>query len=145
MNINRLVIGSLVGAVTLYILGFLIFQTAFAAFYAANVGSATGVERESQIIWAGLLGALSYGVALTLAIETRSGPSTAVDGLKVGAIVGFLIWFTVDFILYGIQNVNNLTLTIVDSILEAVRGGLAGTVIAVVSSQFLQAKPEASD
>ena len=145
MNINRLVIGSLVGAATVYILGILIFQTAFAEFYAANVGSATGVERESQIIWAGLLGALSYGVALTLAIETRSGSIAALDGLKVGAIVGFLIWFTVDLTFYGIQNVNNLTLSFVDPVLEAVRGGIAGTVIAAVSSQFLQAKPEASD
>ena len=145
MNINRLVIGSLVGTVTLYILGILIFQTAFAEFYAANVGSATGVERESQIIWAGLLGALSYGVALTLALETRGDSITAVDGLKVGAIVGFLIWFTVDLTFYGIQNVNNLTLAFVDPVLEAVRGGIAGTVIAAVSNQFLQAKPEASD
>ena len=143
MDIKRLVIGSLVGTVTLYILGYLMFQMVFAEFYAANAGSATGVERESQVIWAALLGTLSYAVALTLAIETRSGSITVVDGLKIGAIVGFLIWFTVDLTFYSIQNVNNLTLAITDPFLELVRGGIAGTVIAAVRSQFLQAEPAA--
>ncbi len=136
MNIKRISIGSLVGVVTLYIAGFLIFQTIFAEFYAANVGSATGVARESPIIWAGLLGDLSYAVLIVLAIETRGGTVSLVDGIKIGGIVGFLLWFTVDFTLFSIQNVNNLTLTITDPILEFVRGGIAGAVIAAVRAKI---------
>ena len=50
----------------------------------------------------------------------------------MGAVVGFLLWFTVDFILYGITNVENLAQTVVDPLLELLRGGIAGGVIAVV-------------
>ncbi len=136
MNIKRVSIGSLVGVVTLYIAGFLIFQTVFAEFYAANAGSATGVARESPIIWAGVLGDLSYAVLIVLAIETRGADVSLVDGMKVGAIVGFLLWFTVNFTLYGLQNVNNLTLTITDPILEFVRGGIGGAAIAAVRAKI---------
>ena len=47
-------------------------------------------------------------------------------------MAGFLLWFTVDFILYGIQNVSNLTRTFVDPLLELVRGGVSGGVISLV-------------
>ena len=132
MNTKRLLIGSLVGTVTLYITGYLIFDLAFTDFYSANAGSATGVERESPLIWAVVLGSLSYAVLLTLGIESRSGSVSLMDGLKIGATIGFLLWFTVDFVLFGYQNVSNLTLTIVDPILELIHGGIAGIVIVAI-------------
>jgi hypothetical protein len=54
----------------------------------------------------------------------------------VGAIVGFLMWFSVDFTLYGIQNVANLTRTVVDSFLEIIHGGLGGAAIGLVTSRM---------
>ena len=47
-------------------------------------------------------------------------------------MVGFLLWFTADFMLYGITNVGNLTITVVDPLLELVHGAIAGGVIAAV-------------
>ena len=132
MDTKRLVIGTLVGGIILYALGYLIFDLAFADFYAANPGSATGVERNPQLVWAVALGTLSYAAFVTLGIGSRSSSSSVGASVKVGAVVGFLLWFTVDFILYGITNVGNLTRTVVDPLLELVRGGIAGGVIAVV-------------
>jgi len=132
MDTKRLVIGTLVGGIILYALGYLIFDLAFADFYAANTGSATGVERNPQLVWAVVLGTLSYAALVTLGIGSRSSSSNVGAGVKVGAVVGFLLWFTVDFTLYGITNVGNLTRTVVDPLLELVRGGIAGGVIAVV-------------
>ena len=54
------------------------------------------------------------------------------DGLKAGAVVGLLFWGTVDFIYYGYFNLNNLTGVIADTVLEGVRGGIVGAVIAGV-------------
>ncbi len=142
MDIKRFIIGTVVGAITLYILGYLIFDLAFAEFYAANAGSATGVVRDNQVVWAVALGTLSYAALLTLAIGTFAGSATIVDGLKIGVIVGFLLWFTVDFIFYGIFNISNLTLTFVDPLLELIRAGITGAVIAAVLGQIAGA-PEA--
>ena len=135
MNTKRLIIGSLVGLVSLYITGYLIWDVVFDEFFAANAGSATGVDREAQLIWAVALGSLFYGALLTLALESRGGSTSTVDALKVGAVVGFLLWGTADFILFGITNLSNLTATIADTLLEGVRGGICGAIIAIVLSK----------
>ena len=132
MDTKRLIIGTIVGGIALYILGYLIWEMAFADFFAANAGSATGVARDEPLLWAIALGVVANGALLTLAIGTRAGSATIVDGLKIGAIVGFLMWFSVDFIRYGFSNVENLTATIVDPLLEVIHAGIAGGIIAAV-------------
>ena len=136
MDTKRLVAGTLVGGIILYAVGYVIFDLAFADFYAANAGSATGVVRDPQLVWAVALGSLSYAALITLAIGSRVGSSTMGAGVMSGAVVGFLLWFTADFILYGVSNVTNLTRSVVDPLLELVRGGLSGGVIAVVAGKI---------
>ncbi len=135
MNIKRLSIGSVVGTITLYLLGMLIWGNLFAEFFDANSGSAVGVDRESQIVWAVVVGSLFYAVLLTLALESRSASKSLVDGLKIGAVVGALLWGTVDFIHFGVTNIDTLTAAVADTILEGVRGGIVGGVIAAVLSK----------
>jgi len=132
MDAKRLVIGTLVGGVTLYVTGYLIFELAFGAFYAANAGSATGVMRDPQLQWALAAGSLSYGALVSLAIGNGASSATLAAGAKIGAIVGFLLWFTADFTLYGVTNIANLTRTIVDPLLEIAHGGIAGAIVGVV-------------
>jgi len=132
MNAKQFVIASIVGTVVLYALGYVIWDMLFADFFAANVGSATGVNRAEQIVWALILGTLAYAVLLTLAIGKRASPASIVDGIKIGAIVGFLVWFTADFTSYGVRDIGNLTATVVDPLLEIVRAGISGAAIAVV-------------
>ena len=135
MDARRFVIGTLVGGVTVFATGTLIFAMApFRAFlaYAMNAGSATGVAREPQLVWAVALGALSYSALVTLAIGSRARSLSIGAGIKIGAVVGFLLWFTADFTFYGISNVGNLTSTVVDPLLELAPGAIAGGVIAAV-------------
>jgi len=128
---KRLMIGSLVGMVALYAVGYVIWEMVFADFFAANAGSATGVAKDPQLIWAVALGSLLYAALITLMLESK-GATSPVDALKVGAVVGLLLWGTTDFIMFGYFNLNNLTATIADVVLEGVRGGIAGAIIAVV-------------
>ena len=135
MDAKRLGIGTLVGGVTALATGYFIFTVPpLSSFYsyAMSAGSATGVERQPPLLWAVALGALSYSALVTLAIGTRSGPVNVGAGVKIGALVGFLLWFTANFMLYGVSNVGNLTSTVVDSLLEPVPGAIAGGVIALV-------------
>jgi hypothetical protein len=129
MDTRRLLIGTLVGGIAMYVLGYLIFEAAFGGFYAANVGSASGVTREASLQWAVVLGSLALGALITLAIESRPGPRTIGMGFMTGAAVGFLLWFGVDFLRYGMTNVPNLARTIVDPLLEIVRNGACGAII----------------
>ena len=114
--------------------GYLMFGIVLGNFYAhaLSAGSATGVPRDALLFWAVGLGALSYGALMTLAIESRAGSPTVGAGIKIGAVVGFLVWFTADFMLYGMSNVLNLTSALIDPLLEVVPSAITGGVIAVV-------------
>ncbi len=142
MDIKRLVIGTVAGGIALFILGYVIWNMLFTDFFAANAGSATGVVKDPQVMWAIAVGTLSYAALITLAIGTRAGSATIVEGLKIGAIVGGLMWFGADMIIYGVWSVSNLTAAIADSLLELIRAGISGAVIAAVLGKIANA-PEA--
>ena len=132
MNTKQWVVGTVVGAVVLYGFGYIIFVYLLGDFYAANGGSATGVDRDPQILWAVGVGALAYAALILYALRAHTASLNVVSGMKVGAIVGFLIWACVDFTLFGISNINNLTVTIADPLVELVHGGIAGAVLGVL-------------
>ena len=129
MNAKVTLTGTLVGAIALYATGYLIFGLTFASFYAANAGSATGVDRGGQLVWAMSVANLAYAALITFVIVNRTGAVSIGGGAKIGAIVGFLLWCTVDFVFYGTTNISNLTLTVVDPLLELIHGGIGGAVI----------------
>lgn len=130
MNTKQWVLGSVIGAVVLFAVGYVLFDLLLGDFYAANSGSATGVMRDTQILWAVAVGALAYAALILYALRGSAGSLNVASGAKTGAIVGALIWACADFTLYGISNINNLTLAVVDPLVELVRGGIAGAVLA---------------
>ena len=132
---KRYVAGTVVGGAVLWATGWLIFNKLFAAFYTANQGSATGVDRAEPILWAIVLANLAYGALITLVIMYR-GATSLVQGALTGATVGFLAWLHVDLVLYGSANIANLTRTLVDPVLEFVHGGLGGAAIAFTLSKI---------
>jgi hypothetical protein len=129
VNTKQWAAGVIGGGVVLMVLGYLIFDTLLGDFYAANAGSATGVSRDPQIMWAVAIGALAYAALILFALSRQAGPVDVSGAMKVGAIVGFLIWLCADFTLYGITNMSNLSLAIVDPLAELVRGGITGAVL----------------
>jgi hypothetical protein len=134
MSPKQLVISTIVGALTLSASGYVIFGIAFPEFFTnfMNAGSAMNVERQPPMLWAVALAMLSYGLLMTLAVGSRASSLTTRAGVTAGAVVSFLLWFTADFMLYGISNVGSLKGTVTDPLLEMVPGAIAGGVIAAV-------------
>ena len=135
MDAKRFAIGTLAGGISVLASGYAIFLIGplrnFLV-YAMTAGAATGVAREPPLLWAVALGALAYGALVTFAIGRQARPLTIGSGIRTGAVVGFLLWFTADFMFYGISNVGNLTGTIIDPLFELLPGAIAGGVIAIV-------------
>jgi hypothetical protein len=134
MDAKRLALGTFVGALTLSAVGYLIFGVVWPGFFTdfMQAGTATGVARQPPLLWAVAAAMLSYGLLVTLAIASRGAALTIRAGMGIGAVVSFLLWFTADFMLYGISNVGNLKGVVVDPLLEVVPGAIAGGLIAVV-------------
>lgn len=129
MTTKQWVAGTIAGGIVVMALGYIVFEWLLGDFYAANGGSATGVSRDPQIVWAAAVGALAYAALILYALRSQAGSVNVSSGMKAGAVVGFLIWVCADFTLYGITNLNNLTLTIVDPLVELVRGGIVGAAL----------------
>ena len=129
MTTKQQVVGTIAGGIVLYVLGYILFDMLLGDFYKANAGSATGVSRDPQIVWAVAVGALAYAALMLFALKSQAGLVSVTSGMKTGATVGFLIWLCADFTFYGVTNMNNLTLTIVDPLVEIVRGGITGAVL----------------
>lgn len=136
MNVKKLVVGIVVGTIVSAIVGIIIFDNLVADFYAANMGSATGVMRDSQLLWAVIVGTAAYAALITLALGTQSDGTTIVGGARTGAIVGLLVWGTANFVLLGVMNVHTPVIAVVDSVLEAVRAGITGAVIAALLAKL---------
>lgn len=132
MNTKQLVVGTVVGAIVLYAVGYVLFDVLLKDFYAANSGTVPGLFRETQILWAVAVGALAYAALIIFALRGSAASLDVTSGAKVGATVGFLIWACADFTLLGISHMNTPTLAIVDPLVELVRGGITGAVLAVV-------------
>jgi hypothetical protein len=132
MDVKRLAIGTIVGGITLYVVGYLIFELAFGSFYAANVGSAVGALRSPIFQWAIALGNFSFALLFTLALETRAGAPSIAKGFITGATIGFLALFGIDAIHYGFTNLFRYVVVIIDPLLSAIHSGIAGAVIAAV-------------
>ena len=134
MDSRRLLIGAVVGTVAMFALGWLVFDLAFGSFYEASSNLPAEAVRDTRILWAWVGGAGALAILVTFAI-TWAGASSFGSGFKVAAIVGFLVWLGVDLLRYSGIDHFNLTVTILDPLLEIIRTGLVGGILAVVLSR----------
>ena len=131
MDTKKVVTGVVVGGITMFVVGYLIFYMAMTGFYETNGAAAFGVGREALLWLPVALGTASLATLVTLCIGW-SGAKNATQGFKIGGMVGFLVWFGVDLIIHGNSTVSTTILPLVDGLLEIVRTGIGGAVIAAV-------------
>ena len=131
METKKLVTGIVVGGITMFVVGYLVFDMAMTGFYETNGGASFGVGREATLWWAIALGTASLATLVTLCIGW-SDAKNAFQGFKIGGMVGFLVWFGVDLIYHGQFTIATNILPLVDGLLEIVRTGIGGAVIATV-------------
>tara|TARA_B100001750_G_scaffold176328_1_gene144543 strand:- start:38 stop:454 length:417 start_codon:yes stop_codon:yes gene_type:complete len=131
METKKLAIGTVVGSITMFVLGYLIFDIIMAGFYANNAAAAFGVGRDTTLWFQVALGIASLATLVTLCIGW-SGANDAACGFKVGATVGFFVWLGVGLIDYGYNTVSTAIFPVVDASMEMIRTGIGGAVIASV-------------
>ena len=129
MDYKKLAIGTLLGGIVYFFGGWIIYDMILGDFFAAQVGTAQGVNKEIPQLWAVAMGSLTSGLLLTLIFNRWAGIKTALGGAKAGALIGFLIALAFDFTQYGLSNLFNMTALIADPIVYGVISGLAGAAI----------------
>jgi hypothetical protein len=133
MNIKQFSIGTLVGGVILFLLGYLVYGVLLASFYEANVGSASGVSKgDDMSLPLIFIGNLALGALLSYVYLQWANISTFASGFRAAFILGLLMTMSWNLINFGSTNIMNLTGALVDIIVYAVMIGITGGVIGVV-------------
>ena len=115
---SKTLIAALLGGLTLFVMGYIVYGLLLADFYS------TSVDRAEPLILYIVLGELVVGYLIAW-VFSQTGTSTVADGAKVGAILGFLLALSIGLITYGVYEMAELSTHLVDSLVGAVRFGVA--------------------
>ena len=125
------VLATLAAFVTMFVLGYVIYQPLLGGFFEANVGTATGVIKETPVFWQIIVGQLC-GALLLVTVLSWKGVESAADGFKTGAMYGLLLSLYFGFMNLGTMNTSTMNAALVDAVVSLVLLGAAGAVATVV-------------
>ena len=128
---TKCLIASIAGAVVLFVGGYVLYELLLGGFFEANMGSATGVIKESpEFLWIAV-GQLAGGGVLATALGWK-GTTDVAGGAQAGAKLGALIAATFGFVALGAMNTSTLASVVVDVVVTAVLWGAAGAVVGMM-------------
>jgi predicted DNA repair protein MutK len=124
---------TIAGGITLFVLGYVFYELLLSGFFENNLTDAGRAVMLAEPKVLGIfLSNLVYATLLTLTVGTWAKASSAGEGFKVGATVGLLFALSVDIAFQSFTNIWTLNAAFVDTLMNAIMGGIAGAVIAVV-------------
>ena len=132
MITQRLLLGTVVGAVVFTLLGYLAYGIVFADFFANNGGSATGVQRDPFDFVSLVAGQVVFGALLTMILIWASA-ANVMQGVKVAFVTGLLFFLAIDLTMYATTNIQNLTASLVDPVIGGFLFAFAGAAIMAVT------------
>ena len=134
MDSKKFLIGTLVGGITLFILGYLIYGLALMSFFTQHSVAPSGsMKAMSDIIWwALILGNLASGALLTYIFLKMGNVNSFGSGAGTGAAIGFFLSLSIDLMNYALQNSFDLTALFADVVIGIVMTAIAGGIIGAV-------------
>jgi hypothetical protein len=128
---TRVMLAAAAGAVTIFVLGYLIYGVLLASYLKEHMIQYAGLNKEPMPDFVPLfLSNLVVAFLLAFIFDKWAGIRTVSTGLKGGAVVMFLIILSKDLSFMGYMNLfKGVMPVIVDVLAETTRGSLAGGVI----------------
>ncbi|MBN1985372.1 MAG: hypothetical protein JW761_03655 [Prolixibacteraceae bacterium] len=121
--------GTIFGGIAFFLLGWVVYGILLMDFMMANMNQCAGRPDAEMIWWAMIVSNLILALFITLVLKW-SGAKSVTDGLKTGAIIGFLTGLSMDLSFYSMTTMfNNLTTLIVDVIVYSILLGVVGIII----------------
>lgn len=128
----RIFKGTIIGGIAFFLLGWLIYGILLMDYNLANYNQCANRAPEDMVWWAIIISNFATALLLTVILNWADA-SVAIDGLKVGAIYGFLSGLAIDLSFYSMTLMfNNLGAMLVDIITYTFLMAIVGLVIVVV-------------
>lgn len=126
---KKVLIGSVVGGIAYFLLGWVIYGILMKDYCAANFDQ-TGMRPEAEmVLWAMGLANIAFAMLMSL-IFSWSNISNLLSGAKIGGIVGFLTAVSIDFSFYAMTTMyKTWSGLFVDIIVYTIMSAIVGAVI----------------
>lgn len=140
MDTKKFLVGTIVGGISFFLLGYLIYGMALMNFMSQHGGSATGVQKmpEEFAWWALIVGNLTSGALLSYIFLKWAHVSTFGGGASAAATIGFFTALSFDMVFFATSNIMDLTGVITDiiafTIMNAIAGGIIGATLGMGKS-----------
>lgn len=140
MDMKKLLVGTLVGGLVSWLLGFLIYGLLLMDYFQGEASAAAAdIWRDPpEMLWL-VLGSLFQGCFITYIFTKWAGISTFSGGLQAGAVIGLLLGLAFNLTWHGVADLQTLSATFVDVLLAIVTwsilGGIVGAVLGMLGGK----------
>ena len=132
MKPNKILLGGVVGGITFFLLGWLIYGIFLNGFMAANLNQCAARPMTEMVWWAIILSNLALGFLLAL-VFSWSKISEIKSGAKIAALLGLLISLSVDLGNYSMTILyKDLSVILVDVLVYTFMITISGVVVSFV-------------
>ncbi|MDP1727836.1 MAG: hypothetical protein Q8M15_13710 [Bacteroidota bacterium] len=132
MNLNKILLGGVVGGVLYFLLGWLFYGVLAADYYAANTNQCMMKPMEQMNMLAMILSNLAGGFLVAVILDWAKA-ADMMAGAKIAGIAGLLMCLSFDLSFYSMSTMySNITVLIIDVIAWSVMTAVVGGVVAMV-------------
>jgi hypothetical protein len=124
MNRKGFLAATLIGAVVLYGVGFVVFGLAL-----ANAYTPTVIDREAPLFLWMLPAELAWAALLAFVLINLAAPPSPASGFKVGLVAGFLDAVSMAFAFYALTTLPISTMSFVEPVVWAAVSGVGGAAV----------------
>lgn len=136
MNTKKLIIGTIVGGIVYFLLGWLLYGMLLLDYFNKHQGIIKNTMRVQPIFLYLVIGNLVMALMLTY-IFVKSKSNTAGSGFIMGGVIGFLSACGYDFVSYATTMITSRQAIIADVIIFTVMSAITGAIINLVSPKTL--------
>jgi len=129
MSNNKILVAGIIGAVTYFILGFLVYDLALSGFYGEHMVKTCMRGDEETVWWAMIVSHLAWGIFIALIYGRWASISTFATGAKAGAVIGALVSLAINLGQYAMFTNMDLTIALTDVVVGAVLTAIIGGVV----------------
>ncbi len=138
MSYKKMILGTLSGGITIFLLGWLIYGILASNFFAIHHGLPQPVNlyRQHSLIMHLAISNFCYAAALTY-IFIKSAVNNYLPAIITGSVVGFFVSGAFDLNMYSMTNIMSLTGVVVDIILFTIISAISGLVIVTLNRMLI--------
>jgi gas vesicle protein len=129
MTFNKFLIGTLLGGIAAFLIGFILYGVLLSDFFDSQKGVATNLLREPFDFLSILYGDFTFASLLTYLFGYFGNVRDFKSGAVAGAIIGFLATLAINMFEYANMNVYSFSAHMTDALLGGITGAVSGGLI----------------